>query len=146
MNGIKILLCCVDDVEKAILAINNAAWSKDVPYIVEIKRFERSRSLAQNNLLHMWLAIIAKETGNTLDAVKTEAKRRILGVRLVEYTNHKTKEKSITAVIPSINELTVKEMTVLLNGVEEIANELGIVLPFPEDLVWSIKGEYHGDK
>lgn len=105
---------------------------------VEIKDFKKKRSLDQNSLLHKWLTVIADETGNSLEAVKDEMKRKFLGVVMREFTYPNGK----VAMLPSLRsttELNTKEMTTFLNQIEALASEFGIILPHPEDLYWSIQ-------
>lgn len=60
--------------EKYVYADLNTAFTDGEKVTVEIKTRRKPRSLAANAYLHMVLQMIADETGNDLDSVKTTVK------------------------------------------------------------------------
>lgn len=115
--------------------------SKETPYTIHVEPFERNRSLAQNRLFHKWIGVIGDETGNELEAVKSEMKRLFLGSNISGFRDPKTGTMQITASLRSTTELSVKEMSDFMNKVLAWSGEMGIILPCPEDLYWSVNGE-----
>ncbi len=61
-----------------------AAFSDGDKVTIEVKSRRKPRSLAQNNYLHMALQMIADETGNSLQAVKTTLKLMYAKVPLLD--------------------------------------------------------------
>ena len=96
-------------------------------YVITIKRMNTKRSIAQNDLMWMWLACIERETGTNKDDVymyyckKYLCKVITIGERMEKIYNTSSK-------------LNTEQMTEFLNHIQQDAlNELGIRLPQPED-------------
>lgn len=96
-------------------------------YVITIKRMNTKRSIAQNDLMWMWLACIERETGTNKDDVymyyckKYLCKVITIGERIEKIYNTSSK-------------LNTEQMTEFLNHIQQDAlNELGIRLPQPED-------------
>jgi len=99
---------------------------------VDIKNYKRIRSTAQNRTMWMWYNIISEETGQDPDDIHEEMKVRVLGV-----------EKRIVhgqaLIMPkSSAKLSTKEMAEFLRAIEELATELSIVLPKPDDYQFAL--------
>lgn len=96
-------------------------------YVLTIKRMSTKRSIAQNDLMWMWLACIERETGTPKDDIymyyckKYLCKVITIGERMEKIYNTSSK-------------LNTEQMTEFLNHIQQDAlNELGIRLPQPED-------------
>lgn len=138
---IKAVVRTPDEAAAVASKLLSLPMSSTRPYTVIVRPFEKSRSLAQNNLFHMWIGVIAKETGNDNETIKTEMKRLYLGVKMVEFKHPKTGERRLIATMKSSADLSAKEMTSFMNNVHAWALHMGIKLPIPEELAWSIVGD-----
>ncbi len=100
----------------------------DKPLVWKVEEKKKRRSLSQNNLYHKWAAIIADDTGNDPDDMKTILKRKFLTPRLVEF-NGEIEE------VYSTKGLSTEEMSKFMKRIEAFSvGELGILLPIPEEL------------
>jgi hypothetical protein len=94
-------------------------------YDIEISEHKKSRSVAQNRLMWMWLNLMAKETGNEPDDLHTLFKIKFLG------TETKTVYGTTMEIPQSTTKLTTKEFTGYLDRIEALATDIGIRLPHP---------------
>jgi len=90
---------------------------------ITMKRYRSPRSIIQNSLWHGLCQIIAHSTGNDLEAVKNAIKLKLGLYR---------KQGSLEIFISSAD-LDSKEYTVLVDRTYQIAAEMNIVLPNPEE-------------
>ena len=96
-------------------------------YQITIKKVSEKRSIAQNDLLWMWMACIENETGTPKDEVYMYYCKKFL-CKIIEIGNHREK------IYNTSSKLTLEEMTEFLNKIKvDAATELGITLPLPED-------------
>lgn len=95
---------------------------------VVIKEYKINRSTAQNNLLHMWIGIVAQELGYTRDAMKTILVEKFLG-----YEEVTTKSNKVIKTLRSTSKLKVDEFTEFLAEIDMFMAEWSITLPHPED-------------
>ena len=96
----------------------------DVPYEVVIRPYKSHRSLEQNNLLHSWLRAIAEETGHTVEEMKDYICSEYLGTRQYIGINGTPKRRLMTT-----SELSVEEMSALIERVAQLGSEVGAQLP-----------------
>ena len=95
--------------------------------IVEMKPNKETRSVKQNKLYWKWLGVLT-ETGNSQGALHQYLAQEYLNPEIEEVQG-----KPIL-VIKSTTTLTVKEFADYLERVQEFADEIGCILPRPEDL------------
>ena len=112
-------------VKQKMLDVFNLAKEKSNGYMtVEISRAYKSRSLEQNRMFWGIVQQIAQETGNELEdveeAVKERACKRGFPYRINKMTG-RIKPSSMTKV-------NTVEMGYLLEEVQQLASELGIVI------------------
>jgi hypothetical protein len=111
---------------------------KDRVWIV-VEKYYSKRSLKQNNLLHLYLSEIAKETGVQLDQIKDALKKKFLSVPLTTKEGEIMADKSSGEVLERVkgtSELTVVEFMEFTENVRIWATEfLGMYLPLPEEQV-----------
>jgi hypothetical protein len=111
---------------------------KDRVWIV-VEKYYAKRSLRQNNLLHLYLSEIAKETGMQLEPIKDALKKKFLTVALTTKDGEIMADKSTGEVLERVkgtSELTVTEFMEFTNNVRVWAMEfLGLHLPLPEEQV-----------
>ena len=103
-------------------------------YDVVIKLHREKRTIDQNRLLFLWLGCIANETGNDKDTLHEYFKQKFLGFeqRVMSFN------REVTFISPTTTTLDTKQFTEYLNKIQEFASsELGIVLPLPEDAVFT---------
>lgn len=105
----------------------------DAPWEITIKPFRRSRSLSQNNLLHLWLQTISTHYAETHgewhspEVWKQYVKSLFLGEESKEING------KIITITRHTSELTVPEFTELLEKIDMwCATELQLVLPHPD--------------
>lgn len=111
---------------------------KDRVWIV-IEKYYAKRSLKQNNLLHLYLSEIAKETGMQLEQIKDALKKKFLTVALTTKDGEIIADKESGEVLERVrgtSELTVVEFMEFTDNVRLWSAEfLGLILPLPEEQV-----------
>lgn len=116
---------------RVVYTINGVQVDPENLYEVIIRPYKRNRSAAQNRLLHMWLGIIAKDTGYSVNDLRYELSKALLEPRT--YTDKITGE--IKRRVPSTTELKVDEFSRFLDDIDRFANqEMSIRLPRPDDM------------
>lgn len=106
--------------------------------VVEMKPNKDSRSLKQNRLYWEWLKVL-EETGNTKDAMHNYLREMYLGCEFEKVRGHLIK------VIPSTTKLNVKEFSEYLLKIDLFAQDIGVILPRPEDLYYDSIGRKSGE-
>jgi len=107
--------------------------------VVEMKPNTDSRSMKQNKLYWKWLKVF-EETGNTKDAMHNYLREMYLGCEFEKVRGHTVK------VIPSTTTLGVKEFSEYLLKIDILAQEMGLILPRPEDLYYDSIGRKSGEQ
>ena len=104
--------------------------------VIQIKPNLLTRSGRQNALYRMWVRCLAEEgeTGNSEEALHQYLAQTYLSPEVEEVQG-----KPIL-VIKSTTKLKVKEMMEYLKCVQEFADDLGILLPHPEELYYDSMG------
>jgi hypothetical protein len=109
---------------------------KDRVWIV-IEKYYAKRSLKQNNLLHLYLSEIAKETGMQMEQIKDAIKKKFLTVALTTKDGEIIADKESGEVLERVrgtSELTVVEFMEFTENVRIWAMEfLGLYLPSPDE-------------
>lgn len=99
-------------------------------YTITVKRVQEKRSIAQNDLMWMWLACIERETGTPKDEIYMYYCKKFL-MRTV--TMGQRQER----IYMTTSKLNTEQMTEFLNKLQADAlTELGIRLPMPQDRFW----------
>ena len=96
-------------------------------YHITIKKVSEKRSIAQNDLLWMWMACIENETGTPKDEVYMYYCKRFL-------MKTTTIGQKMERIYLTSSKLNTEQMTTFLNQIQADAlQELGITLPTPQD-------------
>jgi hypothetical protein len=96
-------------------------------YQITIKKVSEKRSIAQNDLLWMWMACIENETGTPKDEVYMYYCKRFL-------MKTTTIGQKMERIYITSSKLNTEQMTTFLNQIQADAlQELGITLPTPQD-------------
>lgn len=96
-------------------------------YSITIKKVTEKRSIAQNDLMWMWMACIERETGTPKDEVYMYYCKKFL-MRTVTIGSRQER------IYMTSSKLSTLEMTTFLNQIQaDAAQELGITLPLPQD-------------
>ena len=96
-------------------------------YVLTIKKMSTKRSIAQNDLMWMWLACIERETGTSKDDIYMYYCKKYLWKVI---TVGERTEKIYT----TSSKLNTEQMKMFLDHIQQDAlQELGIRLPDPED-------------
>ena len=96
-------------------------------YQITIKKVSEKRSIAQNDLLWMWMACIENETGTPKDEVYMYYCKKFL-MRTM------TIGQKMERIYLTSSKLNTEQMTTFLNQIQDDAlQELGITLPTPQD-------------
>lgn len=96
-------------------------------YNVIIKRASDKRTMAQNDLMWLWLRCIEHETGTPKEDVYLYYCKKFL-CKVIQVGEKMEK------VYETSSRLNTQRMTEFLNGIKaDAASELGIQLPLPED-------------
>ena len=96
----------------------------DTPYEVIVRPYKSSRSIEQNNLLHSWIREIARETGHTVEEIKDHICSEFLGSK--DYVGLDGEPRSR---VIGTSELSVEEMSALIERVAELGALVGAQLP-----------------
>jgi len=96
----------------------------DTPYEIIVRPYKSSRSIEQNNLLHSWIREISNETGHTVEEIKDYVCSEYLGSREYLGINGTPKRRLVTT-----SELSVEEMSALIERVTELGAQVGAQLP-----------------
>ena len=107
--------------------------------IVEMKPNKDSRSIKQNKLYWQWLSCF-EETGNTKDAMHKYLREMYLGCEFEKVKGHTIK------ILPSTTKLKVKEFAEYLLKIDILAQDMGLILPRPEDLYYDSIGRKSGEQ
>ena len=110
-------------------------------YQVDIKQYKAKRSTQQNRLYRLWLNIIAKyvfkQNGELLsdDDMHDWFREKLLETKIIEFRGEIVKARKSTT------KLTVSGFTEYLELIDiYCADNLGLVLPHPDDLYWASMG------
>lgn len=96
-------------------------------YTITVKRQSEKRSIAQNDLMWMWMQCIEKETGTPKDEVYMYYCKKFL-MRTVSIGER------MERIYMTSSKLNSEQMTAFLNQIQaDAASELGITLPTPQD-------------
>ena len=96
-------------------------------YVITIKRMQTKRSIAQNDLMWMWLACVERETGTPKDDIYMYYCKKFLMKTI-------TVGGKYERIYTTSSKLNSEEMTMFLNNIQlDAKQELGITLPRPED-------------
>lgn len=96
-------------------------------YVITIKRMQTKRSIAQNDLMWMWLACIERETGTSKDDIYMYYCKKFLMKTI-------TVGGKLERIYTTSSKLNSEQMTLFLNNIQlDAKQELGITLPRPED-------------
>ena len=96
-------------------------------YQITIKKVSEKRSIAQNDLLWMWMACIENETGTPKDEVYMYYCKKFL-------MKTTTIGQKMERIYLTSSKLNTEQMTTFLNQIQADAlQELGITLPIPQD-------------
>ena len=99
-------------------------------YSITVKKVQEKRSIAQNDLLWMWLTCIENETGTPKDEVYMYYCKKFL-MRTV------TMGQRAERIYMTTSKLNTEQMSDFLNKLQADAQtELGITLPTPQDRFW----------
>ena len=96
-------------------------------YVISVKKVTEKRTVAQNDLLWMWMKCIENETGTNKDDVYMYYCKKFL-MKTVSIGQRQER------IYSTSSKLSVAEMTMFLNQIQaDAATELGITLPMPQD-------------
>ena len=96
-------------------------------YTITVKRQSEKRSIAQNDLMWMWMQCIENETGTPKDEVYMYYCKKFL-MRTVSIGDR------MERIYMTSSKLNSEQMTAFLNQIQaDAASELGITLPTPQD-------------
>ena len=96
-------------------------------YVITIKRASTKRSIAQNDLMWMWLTCIERETGTSKDDVYMYYCKKFL-MKTISIGD------KLERIYNTSSKLNTEQMTRFLTTIQQDAlQELGIRLPKPED-------------
>jgi hypothetical protein len=94
---------------------------------INIKPYAKKRSEAQNRTYWAFLNVMAEHTGHDKDDLHEIFKAEFLGMKTV-------KAMGKIAILPrGTSELTTKEFADYLRKIEDVAVNMGIRLPYPDD-------------
>ncbi len=116
--------------------LDTIAIDSDKPLEVIVRPYKKKRSLAQNNLLWMWLGLIANYLGDehgigtTSEDLKEEFQERFIGLK-----TYLKSDGTVGQRLRGTSELNTAEFTEFLNRIDVYCgSELGLRLPHPDDI------------
>lgn len=96
-------------------------------YVITVKRCSTKRSIAQNDLMWMWLACIERETGTSKDDIYMYYCKKFL-MKTIQVG------EKLERIYTTSSKLNTEQMTTFLTNIQlDAQQELGITLPRPED-------------
>lgn len=99
-------------------------------YSITVKKVQEKRSIAQNDLMWMWLTCIENETGTNKDEIYMYYCKKFL-MKTVSVG------QKMERIYMTTSKLNTEQMSDFLNKLQADAlSELGIRLPTPQDLFW----------
>ena len=99
-------------------------------YSITVKKVQEKRSIAQNDLMWMWLTCIENETGTPKDEAYMYYCKKFL-MRTVSVG------QKMERIYMTTSKLNSEQMSDFLNKLQADAQtELGITLPTPQDRFW----------
>lgn len=101
---------------------------------IKIVKYVKGRTRAQNNLMWLWLNVIAEETGNSADDLHEIFKFKFLGSETVTAFGYKIERPKSTT------KLTTVEFTNYLDEIDALMLSINIRLPKPDDLYFEAMG------
>lgn len=111
-------------------------------YMVTVGEYRSNRSTAQNRLLWLWLKLIVDHIKDTTGQIFSDEdmnewfKEKFLETKIIEFRGEVLKARK------SSKKLNTKEFTHYLENIDMYcAENLGLVLPHPDDLYYSAMGE-----
>lgn len=117
----------IEAVEQYLGRIPDDGKTREISIVLRREK----RTIPQNRLYRLWLALIEHETGNHADDLHEFFKRRFLGEKEVIVGEEKT------SVAISTTSLDTAQFTDFLTRLEAwVISELSIILPHPEDAYW----------
>ena len=102
----------------------------------EIKKHVKRRSISQNSLYWLHMAVISDETGNDVNYLHEIFKEQFLIPVIVDYFGT-TKE------VRSTKRLTTKQFSEYMEKITAEVSSYGIVLPMPDDLIFDSFMEHY---
>lgn len=106
---------------------------------VEISDYSPKRSLAQNNLYHMYCDIIAEETGQDLDTIKSITKTMFALYPALDKDGEEQVDKSTGEVLKYVKDTSKMDKMEMFDLTEKTyrwaLEFFGIVLPLPEEQI-----------
>lgn len=122
-----------DNAEREVIRDYISRLPQGKTYDVSIKLHRAKRSTEANALYWKWIGIIASETGNDREVCHKFFAKKFLGYDTKEFGNEKI------AIVKSTATLDTAQFAEYMNQVEAFAStELGIVLPTPNDQLYSM--------
>jgi hypothetical protein len=105
---------------------DNRAW------LVQVKRYQRRRSLEQNAFLHaVPLRLICDHTGMEMDDIKTYLMSKAFGTKEIEIAG-----ETISRPMKGTSDLDAEQFSWFLEWIEQwAAQELGMVIPRPNEVI-----------
>ena len=99
-------------------------------YSITVKKVQEKRSIAQNDLMWMWLTCIQNETGTNKDEIYMYYCKKFL-MKTVSVG------QKMERIYMTTSKLNSEQMSDFLNKLQADAQtELGITLPTPQDRFW----------
>ena len=99
-------------------------------YSITVKKVQEKRSIAQNDLMWMWLTCIQNETGTNKDEIYMYYCKKFL-MKTVSVG------QKMERIYMTTSKLNTEQMSDFLNKLQADAlSELGIRLPTPQDRFW----------
>lgn len=100
---------------------------------ISIKPYVKKRSVDQNALYHMWVETFAQVTGYTHEEQHEVFKAMFLPIVERDVKGVKLRE------LGSTTKLNTKEFSDYMKEIEALAVEYGIMLPYPEELMYVLR-------
>lgn len=100
---------------------------------VIIKPYVKKRSIDSNSLYWKWLEVFSEYTGYSKDDMHDVFRARFLPV--IERTVKGIELRELT----STTSLNTKQFSEYMKEIEILAVEMGIVLPYPDELIYTLE-------
>lgn len=110
------------------------------PALIDVTKYKKNRTLAQNRLLWKWLDIISDNTGEDKEDLHDRLRQK-LGLYRDEICMDKHGNNIVIRVLIETRRMDVKRFSEYLDHVQRLGVFLGLQLPIPDDYKFIMTGQ-----
>lgn len=130
---------CRTQIDLESVRLHMLSLSLDKPVIITIEEYVKNRSNDQNRLMHHWLNKIAEHYSlSTGESYSPKAWKELLKEKFLGFDMIDLPDGSVKAITKHTADCSTSELNDFLEKIDHYAvDELGLMLPRPDDLYWN---------